>query len=97
SIRWVPATSGLRCDRGVYTRVFDGDCTPPTTAVTDPFRDTVPFWGQFNYTATVPIGTSILFEARAANTVAELATAPVVRLADAPSGTTTMPVSVDLR
>ncbi len=97
SIRWVPTVSSVRCDRGVYTRLFTGDCTPTSPTPSDPFFQTVPFWGQFNYTSNVPVGTSILFELRAANTTAELATARVVRLPDAPLGSPTAPTSLDLR
>jgi cysteine-rich repeat protein len=97
SIRWLPTASSTLCSRGVYNRVFDGDCAPRTLAEREPFTSTIPFWGQFNFTSNVPSGTSIQFEVRAADTVAGLASASPVRLADAPYGVTSAPVSVDLR
>ncbi len=88
------ADGGTRCERGVYTRVFDGDCAPE--ARRDIFTGTVPFWVRFNYTSNVPIGTSIRFGLRASNTIGELAAARSVSLPDAPVGAPASPTSLDL-
>ncbi|MEI7993044.1 MAG: putative metal-binding motif-containing protein, partial [Actinomycetota bacterium] len=87
SIRWTPTSGTLMCASGVYTRIFDGNCATGGDA---------PLWGQFNYTSVVPPGTSINFDVRTADTLGALATAPVVSLRSAPSGTATLPTSVDL-
>jgi cysteine-rich repeat protein len=97
SIRWLPTASSTLCARGVYNRVFDGDCAPSSPAEAVTFRGTIPFWGQFNFTSNVPSGTSIQFEVRASDTLAGLSTAVAVRLSDAPFGITGAPVSIDLR
>jgi len=97
SIRWLPTASSTLCSRGVYNRVFDGNCAPTGAADRDLFTATLPFWGQFNFTSNVPTGTSIQFEVRAADTTAGLTSATPVRLSDAPSGVTSAPVSIDLR
>jgi hypothetical protein len=97
SIRWLPIASSALCSRGVYNRVFDGNCSPSTPGEASLFTGTIPFWGQFNFTSNVPSGTSIQFEVRAADTTAGLSTAAPVRLADAPYGLTSAPTSIDLR
>jgi alpha-tubulin suppressor-like RCC1 family protein len=85
-IRWMPSTGRTMCPRGVYRRTFDGQCG----------AGEAPRWGQFNFSSNVPQGTSIEFEVRIANTEPELATAPPIRLPNAPQGVTTMPVSMDV-
>jgi hypothetical protein len=85
-IRWIPSTGRTMCPRGVYRRTFDGQCG----------AGEAPRWGQFNFSSNVPQGTSIEFEVRIANTEPELATAPPIRLPNAPQGVTTMPVSMDV-
>jgi hypothetical protein len=89
--RWTPSATSTRCPRGVYRRVFDGGC-----AGSDPTE--VPIWGAFSYTATVPTGSAIRFDVRAAETEAGLAAAVIYRLPDAPRGATAMsvPTTLDL-
>ncbi len=89
--RWTPSATSTRCPRGVYRRVFEGNC--PGTDTTQ-----VPVWGALNYTAYVPVGSAIRFEVRAAETAAGLATSPAYRLPDAPrtTGTTAVPNTLDL-
>ena len=89
--RWTPSATSTRCPRGVYRRVFDGGC-----AGSDPTE--VPIWGALSYTATVPNGSAIRFDVRAAETEAGLAAAVIYRLPDAPRGATAraVPTTLDL-
>ena len=89
--RWTPSANSTRCPRGEYRRVFDGGC-----AGTDATE--VPIWGSLSYTATVPTGSAIHFDVRAAESAAELLTAAVYRLPDAPRGATatSVPANLDL-
>jgi hypothetical protein len=90
--RWTPSATSTRCPRGEYRRVFDGACATPTEPTN------VPIWGSLSYSATVPTGSSIHFDVRAADSVAELQTATVYRLPDAPRGATatSVPTSLNL-
>lgn len=87
--RWAPSNNSTRCPRAVWSRVYEGDC-----AAVDPYA--VAIWGALNYTAQVPVGGAVHFTVRAAVTRAELATAPVMLLPDAPRGSGATPNSIDL-
>ncbi|MBL8603385.1 MAG: hypothetical protein JNK72_15780 [Myxococcales bacterium] len=86
SIRWTPSTGSTVCQQGIYRRTFDGLCSPGEA----------PRWGQFNYTAIVPQGTSIDFEVRIADTEPALATAAPIRLPSANRGMSNVPTSIDI-
>jgi len=90
--RWTPSATSTRCPRGEFRRVFDGTCA------TDADPTLIPIWGSLSYTATVPTGSAIHFDVRAADSAAELATAAVYRLPDAPRGSTptSAPTNLDL-
>lgn len=92
-----PTCQDGRCAPGEFTRVFEGDCAPTGPADRNLFSATLPYWGLFNFAADVPVGTSIQFELRAADTLAGLGSAAPIRLADAPVGSGASPVSVRLR
>lgn len=91
------AATPMRCDAGVVRMTFVADCAPRTSDPSDIFRLTLGYWGQFNYTSSVPDGASIRFELRAANTLAELPTERAVALPEAPAGAPAVPTSVNLR
>lgn len=80
------------CQPGVLRRRFLGECRGAGTS-----PDFVPVWGRLNITSSAPPCTRIRFEVRAADTLSGLATAPVVRVPDAPVGTPEAPTSLDLR
>ncbi len=87
SVRWTPTPA--MCTAGVYTRVYTAGCTDLGPVI-------LPLWGQFQYTSSVPPGTAIHLEARAAATSAGLASAPAIALPDAPLGTPTAATTLDL-
>jgi len=90
--RWTPSATSTRCPRGEFRRVFDGTCA----TLAEPTL--IPIWGSLSYTATVPTGSAIHFDVRAADSAADLATAAVYRLPDAPRGSTSTsaPTNLDL-
>lgn len=89
AFRWTPQSSTTRCSTATWKRVFEAACPNPRP-------ETVGTWGIFNYTSLVPNGSSIAWQLRAANTQAGLATAPVIRLPDAPRSTGTTPNTTSL-
>ncbi|MFO0653289.1 MAG: MopE-related protein [Polyangiales bacterium] len=78
--RWSPISNDAYCVAGVYRRTFEASCPAGSVA-------TIPTWGRLNVSTRVPGGAAIRMEARAADSAAELASAPAIRLPDAPRST----------
>ncbi len=84
--RWSPISNDAYCVPGVYRRTFEASCPAGSVA-------TVATWGLVNVSTRVPSGAAIRLEARAADSVADLAAAPAIRLPDAPRSPTSAAIT----